>query len=94
LQDVIDYNITPVLSRSENIGEYTYTQFYNLIKTPGNTAGVYPFQNYILENLALDPEYIKFLRRKGSITSFLMTVYINSYLYSKERAYISFAKSQ
>ncbi|PVH68233.1 hypothetical protein DL98DRAFT_441682, partial [Cadophora sp. DSE1049] len=47
-----------------------------------------------LENLAFDLEYIKFLKCKGSVISFSMVIYIDSYLYSKERAYISFIKNR
>lgn len=94
LRDVVDHNIAPAPSRSENIGEHAYTQFYNLIKTPGDAAGVYPFQNQALENLALDPEYVKSLKREGSATSFSTAICMDSYLHSKERAHISFTKNR
>ncbi|KAH9208129.1 hypothetical protein DL95DRAFT_468027 [Leptodontidium sp. 2 PMI_412] len=38
-----------------------YSQFYNLIKTPFDTSKVYVFDNESLENLALDPGYIRSL---------------------------------
>ncbi|KAH8746186.1 hypothetical protein BGZ57DRAFT_740852, partial [Hyaloscypha finlandica] len=80
LRDIVDHNIAPVPSRLANVGEHAYTQFYILIKTPGDVAGVYPFQNHVLENLALDPEYVKSLKREGAATSFSTTICMGSYL--------------
>lgn len=94
LRDVVDHTIAPVLSRSTEVREHAYTQFYNLTKVPGDVAGVYPFQNHALENLALDLEYVNSLKRKGSATSFSWTVYINSYLYSKDRTHISLTEGR
>ncbi|KAF4620107.1 hypothetical protein G7Y89_g14718 [Cudoniella acicularis] len=94
LRGVVDHNIAPVPSRSENVGEHAYTQFYNLIKTPSDAAGVYSFQSHALENLALDLEYIKSLKREGSATSFSTTICMDGYLHSKERAHISFTKNR
>jgi hypothetical protein len=41
LRDVVDHTITSVTSRSTEVREHAYTQFYNLTKVPGDAAGVY-----------------------------------------------------
>jgi hypothetical protein len=94
LRDVVDHTIVPVPSRSTEVGEHPYTQFYSLTKVPGDAAGAYLFQNQALENLALDPEYVNSLKREGSATSFSWTVCMNSYLYSKDRARIIFTEGR
>jgi hypothetical protein len=38
-----------------------YSQLYGLIKTPFDTSKAYVFHNESLENLALDPGYIRSL---------------------------------
>jgi hypothetical protein len=38
-----------------------YSQFYGLIKTPFDSSKVYIFDNNSVENLALDPGYIRLL---------------------------------
>ncbi|KAH6663546.1 hypothetical protein B0J14DRAFT_621569 [Halenospora varia] len=46
-----------------------YSQFYALIKTPFDTSKVYVFDNKSLENLALDPRYIRSLYKERAYTN-------------------------
>ncbi|KFY69298.1 hypothetical protein V496_00358, partial [Pseudogymnoascus sp. VKM F-4515 (FW-2607)] len=65
---------------------YVYSQFYNVIKAPFDAAKLYPFTNDGLENLALDPDYIKGLYKAGGATAFSQDASLKSYIYSKTRA--------
>jgi hypothetical protein len=64
-----------------------YSQFYNLIKTPFDTSKVYIFDNEALENLALDPGYVRSLQQEGGGITFLKAVCEFGYLHSKKRAH-------
>jgi hypothetical protein len=64
-----------------------YSQFYNLIKTPFDTTKVYVFDNEALENLALDPGYIRSLQQEGGGITFSKAVCEFGYLHSKRRAH-------
>jgi hypothetical protein len=64
-----------------------YSQFYNLIKTPFDTSKVYVFNNESLENLALDPGYIRSLQQEGGGITFSKAVCEFGYLHSKKRAH-------
>lgn len=64
-----------------------YSQFYQLIKTPFDTSKVYVFGNESLENLALDPGYIRSLQQEGGGITFSKAVCEFGYLHSKKRAY-------
>jgi hypothetical protein len=63
-----------------------YTQFYSLVKTPFDASKTFPFQNEAMENLALDPGYVKTLKHVGGARTFSPAVCENSYLHSKARA--------
>lgn len=64
-----------------------YTQFYVKIKTPFDSAKVYVFDNDSVENLALDPGYLRSLWQEGGAVTFSKGVCQFAYLHSKQRAY-------
>jgi hypothetical protein len=64
-----------------------YSQFYPLIKTPFDSSKVYVFDNDSVENLALDPGYIRSLQQEGGGITFSKAVCEFGYLHSKKRAY-------
>lgn len=64
-----------------------YSQFYGLIKTPFDSSKVYVFDNDSLENLALDPGYIRSLQQEGGGITFSKAVCEFGYLHSKKRAH-------
>ena len=71
-----------------------YSQFYTLIKTPFDTSKVYVFDNEALENLALDPGYIRSLQQEGGGITFSKSVCEFGYLHSKKRAYANLVDNQ
>jgi hypothetical protein len=71
-----------------------YSQFYGLIKTPFDTSKVYVFDNESLENLALDPGYIRSLQQEGRGITFSKGVCEFGYLHSKKRAYANLVDNQ
>lgn len=70
---------------------YIYSQFYNAVKTPFDAAKVYIFNNDSLENIALDPAYVRSLHKVGGATAFSQKACLTSYLYSKTRAHVNLA---
>ena len=64
-----------------------YSQFYGLIKTPFDSSKVYIFDNDSVENLALDPGYIRSLQQEGGGITFSKGVCEFGYLHSKKRAH-------
>ncbi|KAN0095005.1 hypothetical protein V8E51_015716 [Hyaloscypha variabilis] len=64
-----------------------YSQFYGLIKTPFDSSKVYVFDNDSVENLALDPGYVRSLQQEGGGITFSKAVCEFGYLHSKKRAY-------
>ena len=64
-----------------------YSQFYGLIKTPFDSSKVYVFDNDTVENLALDPGYIRSLQQEGGGIAFSKAVCEFGYLHSKKRAH-------
>lgn len=64
-----------------------YSQFYMLIKTPFDSSKVYIFNNDSIENLALDPGYIRSLQQEGGGITFSKAVCEFGYLHSKKRAH-------
>jgi hypothetical protein len=64
-----------------------YSQFYGLIKTPFDSTKVYIFDNDSVENLALDPGYVRSLQQEGGARTFSKGVCEFAYLHSKKRAH-------
>jgi hypothetical protein len=58
-----------------------------LIKTPFDSSKVYVFNNDSVENLALDPGYIRSLQQEGGGITFSKGVCEFDYLHSKQRAH-------
>jgi hypothetical protein len=75
-------------SREAQDGQ-VYSQFYALVKNPFDTSKVYIFANESLENLALDPGYIRSLQQQGGSITFSKRVCELSFLHSKNRAYVN-----
>ncbi|KFY09998.1 hypothetical protein V491_07848 [Pseudogymnoascus sp. VKM F-3775] len=71
-----------------------YSQFYRLIKTPFDSTKVYVFDNDSVENLALDPGYIRSLRQEGGGITFSKGVCEFSYMHSKKRAHANLVDNQ
>ncbi|KAH6960098.1 hypothetical protein BKA56DRAFT_190504 [Ilyonectria sp. MPI-CAGE-AT-0026] len=58
MRDAVDMTITPTHRSREVLEGLLYSQFYNLIKIPFDSAKQYPFQNPQLEKMSLDPSYL------------------------------------
>ena len=71
-----------------------YSQFYGLIKTPFDSTKVYIFDNDAVENLSLDPGYIRSLQQEGGGITFSKGVCQFAYLHSKRRAYANLLDNQ
>jgi hypothetical protein len=71
----------------ESVDGLIYSQFYALIKTPFDTSKAYVFDNDSLENLALDPGYVRSLQQQGGAVTFSKAVCEWAYLHSKKRAH-------
>jgi hypothetical protein len=71
-----------------------YSQFYSLIKIPFDAAKVYIFNNEALENLALDPAYVRTLQHVSRAVAFSPKVCEISYLKSKSRANVNLQDNQ
>ncbi|KAN0090652.1 hypothetical protein V8E51_013788 [Hyaloscypha variabilis] len=64
MRDTVGQTMFASLHRQESRDGLIYSQFYGLIKTPFNSSKVYVFNNNSVENLALDPGYIRSLYKK------------------------------
>ncbi|KAI8931113.1 hypothetical protein NX059_012123 [Plenodomus lindquistii] len=78
----------------ESMDGLVYSQFYSLIKTPFDTSKAYVFHNEALENLALDPGYVRSLQQQGGGVTFSKGVCQESYLHSKKRAHANLVDNQ
>ncbi|KAF2175411.1 hypothetical protein K469DRAFT_610840 [Zopfia rhizophila CBS 207.26] len=78
----------------ESTDALIYSQFYGLVKTPFDTSKVYIFDNESLENLALDPGYIRSLQQEGGGITFSKAVCEFAYLHSKKRAHANLIDNQ
>ncbi|KFY82934.1 hypothetical protein V500_10247, partial [Pseudogymnoascus sp. VKM F-4518 (FW-2643)] len=70
---------------------YVYSQFYNVVKAPFDAAKVHVFGNDGLENIALDPAYVRGLHKAGGAAAFSQEASLRSYLHSKTRAHVNIA---
>ena len=71
-----------------------YSQFYSLIKTLFNTAKAYVFNQEALENLALDPGFVRSEQQEGRAVTFSKLVLKRAYHHIKERAATNLRDSQ
>ncbi|KAF2844277.1 hypothetical protein T440DRAFT_523630 [Plenodomus tracheiphilus IPT5] len=78
----------------ESMDGLEYSQFYGLSKTPFDTSKAYVFYNEALENLALDPGYVRSLQQQGGGATFSKGVCEVSYLHSKKRAHANLVDNQ
>jgi hypothetical protein len=87
MRDTMGQTLFSLPRGKESVDGLIYSQFYGLIKTPFDTSKAYVFHNESLENLALDPGYIRSLQQEGSGVSFSKAVCEFAYLHSKKRAH-------
>jgi hypothetical protein len=87
MRDTMDQTLFAAPSGEESRDGLIYSQFYALNKTPFDTSKVYVFDNESLENLALDPGYVRSLQQEGGGITFSTAVCEFGYLHSKKRAY-------
>ncbi|KAJ4333398.1 hypothetical protein N0V95_009434 [Ascochyta clinopodiicola] len=78
----------------ENMDRLVYLQFYSTIKSPFDVSKVYVFDNQAMENLALNPGYVRSLQKQGGGISFNEKSCAAAYVYSKKRAAINLRDSQ
>ncbi len=86
MRDVIGQTLFATPQGGETKDGLIYSQFYGLIKTPFDSTKVYIFDNDAVENLALDPGYVRSLQQEGGGTAFSKGVCELAYLHSKRRA--------
>jgi len=87
MRDTIGQTLFAAPRGKESTDGLIYSQFYALIKTPFDSAKVYIFDNDSVENLALDPGYIRSLQQEGGSITFSKAVCEFSYLHGKKRAH-------
>ncbi|KAJ4330306.1 hypothetical protein N0V95_010077 [Ascochyta clinopodiicola] len=94
MQDLIGLTLSTKPRRQENIDRLVYLQFYSTIKSLFNVSKVYVFDNQAVENLALDPGYVRSLQKQGGSISFNKKSCAAAYVHSKKRAAINLRDSQ
>lgn len=87
MRDTIGLTLFAAPQGAETRDGLIYSQFYRLIKTPFDSAKVDVFDNDSVENLALDPGYVRSLRQEGGGITFSKGVCEFAYLGSKKRAH-------
>lgn len=87
MRDTMGQTLFSVPQGQENMDGLVYSQMYGLIKTPFDTSKTYVFNHDALENLALDPGYIRSLQQQGGGIAFSKSVCDFAYLQSKRRAH-------
>ncbi|KAH6722778.1 hypothetical protein BKA61DRAFT_628670 [Leptodontidium sp. MPI-SDFR-AT-0119] len=71
IRDIIGQTFFVAPQGKESQDRLIYSQFYALIKTPFDTSKVYVFDNKSLENLALNPRYIRSLHKKRAYANLI-----------------------
>lgn len=94
LRDTMGQTLFAVPEGQESQDGLIYSQFYGLIKTPFDVSKVYVLDNDSLENLALDPAYVRSLQQEGSGVTFSKGVCEFAYLHGKRRAYANLIDNQ
>jgi hypothetical protein len=94
MQDTIGQTLFAAPRQQESMDGLVYSQFYGLIKTPFDTSKTYVFSNESLENLAVDPGYIRSLQQEGGSITFSKAVCEFGYLHSKKRAHANLVDNQ
>ncbi|KIM92509.1 hypothetical protein OIDMADRAFT_62519 [Oidiodendron maius Zn] len=70
MRDTIGQTFFAAPQGKESQEGVVYTQYYALIKNPFDISKVYIFDNESIENLALDPGYIRSLQQEGGGIAF------------------------
>jgi hypothetical protein len=94
MRDTMGQTLSTIPRGQENLDGLVYSQFYANIKTPFDVTKVYVFDNQALENLALDPGYVRSLQKQGGGISFNEKKCETSYTHSKGRAFANLRDSQ
>ncbi|KAF2279842.1 uncharacterized protein EI97DRAFT_438948 [Westerdykella ornata] len=94
MRDSMGQTLSTVPRGQENMDGLVYSQFYANIKTPFDDSKVYVFDNEAIENLALDPGYVRSLQQQGGSATFSESVCKASYLHSKRRAFSNLRDNQ
>ena len=94
MRDTVNQTFFAAPHGKERQDGLVYSQFYNLIKTPFDTSKVRVFDNEALENLALDPGYVRSLQQEGGGITFSKAVCEFGYIHSKKRAYANLIDNQ
>ncbi|CAE7221502.1 hypothetical protein PTTW11_11432 [Pyrenophora teres f. teres] len=94
MRDSMGQTLTSMPRGQENMDGLVYSQFYGNIKTPFDDSKVYVFDNQALENLALDPGYVRSLQQQGGNVAFSENVCKGAYLHSKGRAFSNLQDNQ
>ncbi|KAK4117984.1 hypothetical protein N657DRAFT_606891, partial [Parathielavia appendiculata] len=84
--EVGNITMTSAPNGVEVTGGLVYSQYYNLIKAPFDAQKVYALQPPVYENLAIDPVYLRQLRRAGRATVADQAALKKAYVLSKQRA--------
>ena len=83
--DIANMTLTPGAKHSARTAGLIYSQFYNTTKEIFDVAKVYPFQNEMLEGLALDPRLVKTWSNISRNAPPDLSTLRNGYLASKKR---------
>jgi hypothetical protein len=94
MRDTVGQTLFAVPQGQENMDGLVYSQFYGLIKTPFDTSKAYVFSNEALENLALDPGYVRSLQQQGGGVTYSRAVCEFAYLHGKKRAHANLVDNQ
>ena len=94
MRDTIGQTLSTALHGQENLDRLVYSQFYGTIKSPFDVSKVYVFDNQAIENLALDPGYIRSLQQQGGGSAFNERTCKESYKHSKQRVASSLQDNQ
>jgi hypothetical protein len=94
MRDTVGQTLFAPPCSQENTDGLVYSQFYGLVKTPFDTAKQYVFWHDALENLALDPGYIRSLWQAGGRVTFNASTCEHAYLHSKKRAHANLVDNQ
>lgn len=86
MRDTMGQTLSTVPRAQENLDGLVYSQFYATVKSPFDVTKVFVFDNESLENLALDPGYVRSLQKQGGGVSFNEKKLVTSYLHAKGRA--------
>lgn len=87
MRDTVGQTLFAAPQGAETKDGLIYSQFYGLIKTPFDSTKVYIFDNDSVENLTLDPGYVRSLQQEGGGITFSKGVCQFAYLHGKRRAY-------